>query len=157
MPKQSAGLLLFKKDDTGLQVLLVHPGGPFWRNKDKGSWTIPKGEFTGEEDPLAAAKREFEEETGGPPPQGDYIPLKAIKQKNGKTVHVWAVAGDFDSANLISNTFLLEWPPKSGRKKEFPEVDRAAWFDPETAKQKMLSGQPNLIDQLLAILARVSI
>jgi predicted NUDIX family NTP pyrophosphohydrolase len=150
MPKKSAGLLLYRENaDEGVEVLLVHPGGPFWRNKDAGAWTIPKGEFSDAEDPLEAAKREFEEETGASPPSGKYISLKPIKQANGKIVHAWAVKGNFDPANLRSNTFPIEWPPKSGRTQEFPEVDRAEWLTPETAKQKMLGGQAALIDQLL--------
>src|SRR3989440_11656234 len=124
MPKKSAGLLLFrKKDKRGIEVLLVHPGGPLWKNKDNEGWTIPKGEFDDGEDPLAAAKREFEEETGAAPPDGNYLVLTPIKQKNGKLVYAWAVEGDFDPANVRSNTFSCEWPPKSGRTQEFPEVD----------------------------------
>src|SRR5207302_1233686 len=152
MPKKSAGLLVFRKQDKrGIEVLLVHPGGPFWQNRDEGAWTIPKGEFTDDEDPLAAAKREFEEETGAAPPDGDYIPLKTITQKNGKLVHAWAVEGDFDLTQVRSNTFSCEWPPKSGRMQEFPEVDRAEWFAPEVAKRKVFSGQPALIDELLRL------
>lgn len=155
MPKQSAGLLLYRKtaDASVIEVLLAHPGGPFWRNKDEGAWTIPKGEFTDDEDPLAAAKREFEEELGSKPPAGDYIQLAPIKQKNGKIVHAWAVEGDIDPATLSSNTFEMEWPPKSGRTQLFPEVDRVAWFPPQVAKQKMLAGQPALIDELLLLLS----
>src|SRR5437879_6412273 len=148
MPKRSAGLLLFRRKDTReVEVLLVHPGGPFWRSKDEGAWTIPKGEFDDDEDPLVAAKREFEEETGAAPPDGDYIPLTPIKQKNGKIVRAWAVEGDFDLTQVRSNTFSCEWPPKSGRMQEFPEVDRAGWFTPEVAKRKMLYGQPALVDE----------
>jgi predicted NUDIX family NTP pyrophosphohydrolase len=150
MPKKSAGLLLYRQNsETGLEVLLVHPGGPFWRNKDDGAWTIPKGEFTDDEDPLEAAKREFKEETGSAAPDGNYISLAPIKQKNGKLVYAWAAEGDFDTASLESNLFTMEWPPKSGRMQEFPEVDRADWFAAETAKRKMLSGQPALVDELL--------
>ena len=149
MPKKSAGLLLYRQnEDSGIEFLLVHPGGPFWRNKDEGAWTIPKGEFDDDEDPLEAAKREFKEETGVAPPRGQYISLKPIKQKNGKIVHAWAVEGDFDPAKLNSNTFETEWPPKSGRVQKFPEVDRAEWFDPEVAKRKMLFGQSALVDEL---------
>jgi len=155
MAKKSAGLLLFRRiNAAGIEVLLVHPGGPFWRNKDEGAWTIPKGEFDQDEDPLAAARREFEEETGSAPPAGRYIPLKAIKQKNGKTVHAWAVEGDFDPATLASNAFEIEWPPKSGLRQEFPEVDRAEWFSPEAATGKILSGQGKLISELLDILGK---
>ena len=149
MPKKSAGLLLYRRtNESGIQVLLVHPGGPFWRNKDEGAWTIPKGEFD-DEDPLAAAQREFKEETGFAPPDEQYIPLTPIKQKNGKVVHAWAVAGDFDPAQLHSNEFETEWPPKSGRTQKFPEVDRAEWFAPDVAKGKMLSGQGALVDELV--------
>ena len=132
-------------------MLLVHPGGPFWQKKDEGAWTIPKGEFD-DEDPLAAARREFKEETGAASPDGQYILLTPIKQKNGKVVHAWAVEGDFDPANLKSNEFETEWPPKSGRTQKFPEVDRAEWFNPDDAKRKMLSGQGGLIGELLSIL-----
>jgi predicted NUDIX family NTP pyrophosphohydrolase len=153
MPKKSAGILLYRKRGQRLvEVLLVHPGGPFWQNKDEGAWTVPKGEFTDDEDPRAAAMREFQEELGAPPPKGDCIPLKPIKQKNGKLVHAWAVEGDFDPAKLDSNTFALEWPPKSGRKQNFPEVDHAEWFTPDVAKQKMLSGQDAFVDELLQLL-----
>jgi predicted NUDIX family NTP pyrophosphohydrolase len=152
MPKKSAGLLLYRHHEGLIEVLLVHPGGPFWRKKDEGAWTIPKGEFD-EEDPLAAAKREFKEETGSSPPAGQYIPLTPIKQKNGKIVHAWAVEGDFDPARLNSNEFETEWPPKSGRMQKFPEVDRAEWFAPDVARQKILSGQGALVDELVSRLA----
>lgn len=152
MPKKSAGLLLYRHIQDSIEVLLVHPGGPFWRNKDEGAWTVPKGEFDDAEDPLYAAKREFKEETGSDPPDDGYLPLKPIKQKNGKIVHAWAVNGDFDPASLESNTFALEWPPKSGRMQEFPEVDRAEWFTLDIAKRKMLAGQPTLVDELLQLL-----
>jgi predicted NUDIX family NTP pyrophosphohydrolase len=161
MPKKSAGLLLYRENsEAGIEVLLVHPGGPFWRNKDEGAWTIPKGEFDDGEDPLAAAQREFAEETGAPPPpeKADalYIPLQPIKQLNGKTVHAWAVRGDFAPAKIKSNLFQIEWPPKSGQLQEFPEIDRAAWFTPEVAKQKINPGQTSLIDQLLTFVATAS-
>jgi len=154
MPGKSAGLLLYRnaRDGSGMEVLLAHPGGPFWRNKDEGAWTIPKGEFTDDEDPLAAAKREFEEELGAKPPASDYIALTPIKQKNGKIVHAWGVEGDFDPATLKSNTFETEWPPKSGHLKSFPEVDRAQWFAAEVAKQKLVFGQAALVDELLALI-----
>lgn len=154
MPKKSAGLLLYREaaEESGIEVLLAHPGGPFWRNKDEEAWTIPKGEFTDDEDPLAAAKREFEEELGARPPAGDYIQLKPIKQRNGKTVLAWATKGDFDPAILKSNTFEMEWPPKSGHIKSFPEVDRAQWFAAEVAKQKLVFGQAALVDELLALI-----
>ena len=154
MPKKSAGLLLYRPggDKIRWEVLLVHPGGPFWRKKDEGAWTIPKGEFDAQEDPLAAARREFKEELGADPPSGKPIKLKPVKQAGGKVVHCWAIAGDFDPALLSSNTFTHEWPPKSGRLVEFPEVDRAAWYSPEVAKRKILNGQVPLIEELLAIL-----
>lgn len=156
MPKKSAGLLLFRRsgDRSGLQLLLVHPGGPFWRKKDEGAWTIPKGEFNDSEDPLAAALREFGEETGAQPPRGEFLKLRPVRQAGGKTVHAWAIEFDFDPQTLHSNTFQQEWPPKSGRVQEFPEVDRAAWFDPPTARRKILNGQIPLIDELLLVLAR---
>ena len=143
---------MYRIRNAGAEVLLVHPGGPFWRNRDDGAWTIPKGEFTDDEEPLAAAKREFEEELGAKPPDGEYTRLRPIKQKGGKIVHAWAVEGDFDPAKLNSNTFETEWPPRSGRMKSFPEVDRVAWFSPECAKKKILAGQPALIEQLVRII-----
>jgi predicted NUDIX family NTP pyrophosphohydrolase len=154
MPKKSAGLLVYREapDGSGIEVLLAHPGGPFWRNKDLGAWTIPKGEFDDVEQPLAAAQREFAEELGSSPPLGDYFPLKPIKQQNGKIVHAWAVEGTFDPAALKSNTFSCEWPPKSQRMQEFPEVDRAEWFTPDEAKRKILLAQVELIDELMTIL-----
>ncbi|HYX30264.1 MAG TPA: NUDIX domain-containing protein [Pyrinomonadaceae bacterium] len=152
MPKKSAGLLLYRKADSGLEVLLVHPGGPFWRNKDEGAWTIPKGEFNNDEDPLAAAKREFQEELGASPPDGEYLQLKPIKQKNGKVVHAWAARGNFDLSTLESSTFVCEWPPKSGRVQTFPEVDRAEWFNSAVAKRKLLAAQVALVDELLEVL-----
>ena len=148
MPKQSAGILLYRKIDNLLQVFLVHPGGPFYVKKDEGSWSIPKGEFLDDEDPLQAAKREFEEETGLPI-NGNFIKLQPITQKNGKKVHAWAVEGDIDPETIVSNTFEIEWPPKSGKQKAFPEIDRAAWFDVETAKLKIIAAQVGLLDELL--------
>ena len=156
MSKKSAGLLLFREMSGHLEVLLVHPGGPFWSKKDEGAWSIPKGELGEGEDPLEAAKREFEEEMGSPV-QGEAIPLHPLKQPGGKTVHAWAVRGDFDPDLLRSNTFPLEWPPKSGRIQEFPEVDRAAWFTIETARQKILKGQAGFLDQLQELLGRFGI
>jgi predicted NUDIX family NTP pyrophosphohydrolase len=145
---KSAGLLLFR-ETAGLEVLLVHPGGPFWAKKDDGAWSIPKGEFAEGEEPLHAAKREFEEETGIPA-VGDFIALEPLKQPSGKLVFAWAVRADFDPSRLKSNTFSLEWPPKSGRQQEFPEVDRAEWFNVEAARRKILKGQAPFLDQLLA-------
>ena len=158
MPKKSAGLLLYRErpDKSLIEILLVHPGGPFWRNKDDGAWTIPKGEFADDEDPLAAAKREFREETGNSAPESNsfaanYIALKPIKQSSAKMVYAWAVRSDFDVATLRSNEFEMEWPPKSGRLQKFPEIDRAEWFTVEIARQKMLKGQLPLLQQLLQI------
>ncbi len=147
MAKRSAGLLVFRFDGAQLEVLLVHPGGPFWANKDEGAWSIPKGEFDDLEDPLAAAKREFEEELGNVP-EGDFLPLEPVKQAGGKTVVAWAIEADFDVRAMTSNTFRMEWPPRSGRMQEFPEVDRAAWFAGEQARRKILKGQLPLLDGL---------
>lgn len=147
MPKQSAGLLVFRQRERRLEVLLVHPGGPFWARKDEGAWSIPKGEFAPQEDPLLAARREFEEELGAPI-DGDFIPLGTVKQPGGKQVHAWAVCFEFDPAALRSNTFTMEWPPRSGRRGEFPEVDRAEWFDLPAARLKLLRGQLPLLDRL---------
>ena len=130
-----------------MQVLLVHPGGPFFRNKDEGAWSIPKGEVEPGEDPLAAAVREFEEEIGTAP-IGPYLPLGSAKQKGGKVVHAWAFEGDCDPAAIRCNTFTMEWPPRSGRQAEFPEVDRAGFFGPEEARRKINVGQAPLIDEL---------
>src|SRR6185436_8884918 len=154
MPKKSAGLLLFRRisPESQVEVFLVHPGGPFWRKKDEGAWTIPKGEFIDDDDALAAARREFQEETGSEPPAGEYLPLKPVKQAGGKIVHAWAIEGDFDPTILRSNSFQCEWPPRSGLMQDFPEVDRAEWFAPEMARRKILAGQLPLIDQLLELL-----
>jgi len=148
MPKQSAGLLLYRYRNDELQVLLVHPGGPFWAKKDKAAWSIPKGEYTNEE-PLQAAQREFEEETSLRV-DGDFKKLTPIQQSN-KTVHAWAVQADVDPSHIKSNMFAMEWPPKSGRQQEFPEVDKAAWFGLEEAKEKILKGQRGLLDELIKI------
>ena len=150
MAKKSAGLLLYRHTVDGIEVLLVHPGGPFWARKDDGAWSIPKGEFADEEDPLLAAKREFEEETGTRP-SGDFLPLKPLKQSGGKLVYAWAVRSSFDPANLKSNTFSMEWPPRSGRTAEFPEVDRAAWFVLDEARRKILKSQTGFLDQLIGL------
>jgi len=148
MSKKSAGLLLYRETPEGVEVLLVHPGGPFWANKDDGSWSIPKGEFVDDEEPLSAAKREFEEEMGIPP-AGDFLPLEPLRQPSGKLVFAWALCSDFDPARLKSNLFSMEWPPKSGQQQQFPEVDRAAWFGVESAKRKILKGQAPFLDQFL--------
>jgi predicted NUDIX family NTP pyrophosphohydrolase len=149
MPQKSAGILMYRRQGGAVEVLLVHPGGPFWKKKDDGAWTIPKGVREEGEEVLAAAKREFEEETGAVP-AGEFIPLGKFRQSSAKTVSVWAVEGEFDVAKLKSNTFELEWPPKSGKMKEFPEVDRAAWFSPGEARRKILKGQRAVLDALLA-------
>ena len=145
--KQSAGILLYRRRAGGREVLLVHPGGPFWQKKDLGAWSIPKGEFAPGEDPLAAAQRELHEETGLEL-LGHFTPLSPVRQPGGKVVHAWAVEGDFDPRALRSNTFTLEWPPRSGRHQEFPEVDRAAWFDLEEARRRINRGQVPLLDEL---------
>jgi predicted NUDIX family NTP pyrophosphohydrolase len=147
MPKRSAGVLMFRRGAQGLEVLLVHPGGPFWARKDMGAWSIPKGEYSEGDEPLATAIREFAEETGMRP-QGELRPLGEITQPGRKIVTAFALEGDFDPSTLKSNTFDLEWPPKSGRKATFPEVDRAQWFSLETAREKILSGQREFITRL---------
>lgn len=147
MPKQSAGLLLFRVVAGNLEVLLVHPGGPFWAKKDDGSWSIPKGELSEGEDPFEAAIREFKEELGSSV-TGKAIPLKPLRQPSGKIIYAWGVNGDFDITTLKSNTFTMEWPTQSGQQREFPEVDRAAWFEIEEAKRKIHQGQVPLIEEL---------
>jgi predicted NUDIX family NTP pyrophosphohydrolase len=147
--KTSAGLLAFRKQNATLQVLLVHPGGPFFRNKDDGAWSIPKGEAAQDEDLLARARIEFEEELGIPAPFGQPIELGSIKQKGGKIVYAWAVEGDLEeNFKLVSNTFTIEWPPRSGRSAEFPEVDRAEFFPIEIARQKINPAQVAFLDRL---------
>ena len=147
MPKLSAGILLFRRRPTGVEVMLVHPGGPFWVKKDAGAWSIPKGLVDEGEDLLAAAKREFLEETGTVI-DGEFLDLGAHKQSGGKTVVAWACEGDFDPASLNSNTFSLQWPPRSGRTAEFPEVDRAAWYSIDEALMKINKGQKPIIAAL---------
>lgn len=145
--KNSAGILLHRLRGSGIEVFLVHPGGPFWATKDAGAWSIPKGEFEAGEDPLEAAKREFKEETGFAV-EGNFIELTPVKQPGGKVVYAWAVMGDCEAESIKSNTFSLEWPPRSGKRKEFPEVDRAGWFTPEVAREKILKGQLVLLEEL---------
>ncbi len=151
MPKKSAGLLLFRRRE-GLEVLLVHPGGPLWAKKDEGAWSIPKGEIDADEDPLAAARREFEEELGSSV-SGDFVTLAPIRQASGKLVYAWAVEADFDTATFTSGTFSMEWPPRSGRQQEFPEVDRAEWFTIDEAKRKINKGQVPLLDECEQLIA----
>jgi predicted NUDIX family NTP pyrophosphohydrolase len=151
MPKLSAGILLYRNTSGRLEVFLVHPGGPFWMNKDLGAWSIPKGEYQIGEDPLAAAKREFEEETGHPLPNGKLVSLSEIKQPSGKIVSAWAIEGDC-SVDVRSNLFTLEWPPKSGKTEQFPEVDRAAWFELADARAKLLPGQHGFLDHLALLI-----
>lgn len=148
MTKQSAGLLLYRERDGALEVLLVHPGGPFWVHRDEGTWSIPKGEIGVEEQPVDVARREFDEELGSPAPNDEWIPLGTVRQAGGKLVHAWAARGDFDPSLLRSMTFELEWPPRSGRRQSFPEVDRAAWFGLEQARRSILVAQRELIDRL---------
>jgi predicted NUDIX family NTP pyrophosphohydrolase len=150
MPKQAAGILLFRRGPTGLEVLLAHPGGPLWARKDYGAWTLPKGQFTDGEAPLDAAKREFEEEMGSKP-TGDFRPLGTLKQPSGKVIHAWAAESDFDAGTVKSNLFSMEWPPRSGMMGEFPEVDRACWFSIEEARHRLLKGQAPFLDRLLEI------
>jgi predicted NUDIX family NTP pyrophosphohydrolase len=152
MARRSAGLLLYRRRDGAVELLLVHPGGPLWARRDAGAWSIPKGEVGEGEDPRAVALREFEEETGHPPPRGELVALGEVRQRGGKLVTAWAAAGDLDPAAITSNTFTLEWPPRSGRRREFPEVDRAGWFDPATAREKLLATQAELVDRLLTAL-----
>jgi len=147
MAKMSAGLVMYRYRDAKLEVFLVHPGGPFWSKKDDGVWSIPKGEYTADEKPFEVAKREFKEETGYEA-EGKFIQLSPIKQPGGKIVTAWAFEGDCDAGEIKSNTFSMEWPPRSGKKAEFPEVDRAAWFPIAVAKIKLLKGQIGFIDQL---------
>jgi predicted NUDIX family NTP pyrophosphohydrolase len=147
MPKQSAGLLLYRKRRGSLEVFLVHPGGPFWANKDDGSWSIPKGEFDEGENPLDAAKREFREETGRAA-EGEFQPLKPIRQRGGKIVYAWAVHNDLEPAADKSNTFSMEWPRGSGKIRKFPEIDRAEWFKIDLARRKILKSQLGLLEQL---------
>lgn len=148
--RTSAGLLLYRIREGAVEVLLVHPGGPYWERRDLGAWSIPKGEPAPGEGPLEAARREFLEETGFAP-GGPFLQLPAVRQRGGKEVVAWAVAGDLDPSALRSNTFSLEWPPGSGRRAEFPEVDRAAWLGIEAARERILPGQAPLLDALLRL------
>jgi predicted NUDIX family NTP pyrophosphohydrolase len=148
MAKRSAGILLHRRAGDALEVLLVHPGGPFWAKKDAGAWSIPKGEHDEDEDALAAALREFQEETGTALPPGALTDLGAVKQRAGKVVQAWGAEGDLDADRVSSNTFTLEWPPRSGRMREFPEVDRAAWFGIAEARERINPAQAAFLDRL---------
>jgi len=154
MSKKSGGILPFRFQDNHLEVLLVHPGGPLWAGKDEGAWTISKGLFEESESPLDAAKREFKEETGFEV-DGDFIELGRIKQPSGKIVFAWAVEKDLDERRIVSNNFMLEWPRRSGIMREFPEIDRAGWFDIESARKKIHKGQQDFIDRLLYALDNI--
>jgi len=153
MAARSAGILLYRRRGDALEVLLVHPGGPFWARRDVGAWSIPKGEYEPDEDPLAAARREFEEELGASVPDGPARELGEVRQKGGKLVRVWAVAGDLDASATTSNTFELEWPPRSGKLVEAPEVDRAEWFTLGRAREKINPAQAEMLDRLSETLA----
>jgi predicted NUDIX family NTP pyrophosphohydrolase len=142
--------MLYRHGDAGLEVLVAHPGGPYWAKKDEGVWSIPKGEYGPDEEPLAAARREFEEETGSPVPAGELIDLGSVELGTGKVVRAFAVAGDLDLSSFQSNTIEIEWPPRSGRKLEIPEEDRAEWCDPDTARRKLNRFQAELVDRLEA-------
>ncbi len=146
--KRSAGILLFRRTGAGVEVLLGHMGGPFWARKDAAAWTMPKGEYEQDEEPAAAARREFTEELGLPVPAGDLVELGTVRQSGGKTVTAWALAGDLDPADVVPGTFELEWPPRSGRKQEFPELDRVAWFPLDQAAEKIVRGQLPFLDRL---------
>jgi predicted NUDIX family NTP pyrophosphohydrolase len=148
MPQRSAGILLFRRRRGTIEVLLAHPGGPFWAKKDEGAWSIPKGVYEPGEDGLSAARREFAEETGAQT-EGEAVALGAFRQSSAKTVDVWAIEGEFDPARLKSNTFTLEWPPRSGRRREVPEIDRVQWFALDEASRKMLKGQRPILQALL--------
>jgi predicted NUDIX family NTP pyrophosphohydrolase len=153
MARLSAGILLYRVRDEAVELLLLHMGGPLWAKKDARAWTIPKGEYADGDDPLACARREFEEETGRPAPTTGLLELGSIRQRGGKVVTAWAAEGDLDPEAITSNTFTLEWPPRSGVRREFPEVDRAGWFDPDTAREKLVAAQAELVDRLLAAVA----
>lgn len=146
--RTSAGILLYRRTNNSIEIFLVHPGGPFWKGKEKGAWSIPKGEFTNGEDPLTVAKREFNEETGQTI-DGDFVELNPIKQKGGKMVFAWAVEGNADADNIVSNTFKTEWPYKSGKWATIPEVDKASWFGVDEAKEKINAAQVAFVDELV--------
>lgn len=149
MAQKSAGILLYRKTGSGIQLFLVHPGGPFWARKDDGAWSIPKGLYAEGEDALAAAKREFQEETGAAA-EGEFVQLGNFRQPSGKVIVAWGLEGDFDISSMSSNMFSMQWPPKSGKQQEFPEVDRASWFSPAEAIRKVLKGQRPILKKLLS-------
>jgi predicted NUDIX family NTP pyrophosphohydrolase len=151
--RRSAGIALYRLSGPEPEVLLVHPGGPVWARRDAGAWSIPKGEYSEDEDPHDAARREFREELGAPAPDGELIDLGEARQRSGKLVRAWALAGDFDASTVHSNTFPMEWPPRSGRTREFPEVDRAEWFTLEQARERINPGQIPLLERLERALA----
>lgn len=148
MSKRSAGLVLYRRGPEGVEFLLVHPGGPYWRGKDEGAWSIPKGEYDEGEDALEVALRELDEEVGCPRPEGDLVPLTPVRQKSGKVVTAWGVEGDADVDAIRSNTFTIEWPPRSGKMQSFPEIDRAAWLTLEQARSRMNAAQLPLLEEL---------
>jgi predicted NUDIX family NTP pyrophosphohydrolase len=149
MPVRSAGILLYRRAAGELELLLVHPGGPYWARKDDGAWSIPKGEHADGEDPLDTARREFEEETGTVPPPGELVALGEVRMRSGKRVSAWAAEGDLDANAVRSNTFTVEWPPRSGRMQEFPEVDRAGWFGVDAARRRLIPAQAAFVDRLV--------
>lgn len=155
MVVRSAGTILYRHGEDGLRVLIAHMGGPFWARKDEHAWSIPKGEYADDEDPEAAARREFREEMGSDLPAGELAPLGIVSQSSGKKLAVYALEGDFDTTTVSSNTFELEWPPRSGRIQSFPEIDRAEWFDCATARTKLVKGQIPILDRLVAHLEPV--
>ncbi len=152
MPVSSAGVLLYRRSPGGIEVLLGHPGGPFWARRDEGAWSIPKGEYADGEDPRAAAAREFAEETGATLPDGPQLDLGTVRLPSGKRLTAYAVEGDLDPARAVSNTFEMQWPPRSGRMQAFPEIDRVEWFDPARARVKLARGQAELVERLISAL-----
>jgi len=152
VPVSSAGVLLFRRSPGGIEVLLGHPGGPFWARRDEGAWSIPKGEYADGEDPRAAAAREFAEETGATLPDGPQLDLGTVRLPSGKRLTAYAVEGDLDPARAVSNTFEMQWPPRSGRMQAFPEIDRVEWFDPARARVKLARGQAELVERLISAL-----
>ena len=152
--KRSAGILVFRRNGAGVEVLLAHPGGPYWSRRDEGAWSIPKGEYTNSEPPRDAAAREWTEELGLPAPTGPELELGTVRLPSGKRLTAWAVRGDLDPASISPGTIELEWPPRSGRRQSFPEVDQVGWFDPDTARVKLARGQAELLDRLITALNR---